>query len=280
MKLYLPLIAGLLLSQALLSQNKEPEIVTNNTIIQLKKAELSSELIKAKIQSSTCNFDLSTGSLINLKKAGVQDEIISYMFQKQNSSSNTLNNLTPENDLIQISQLTQGLYFYDSAMKTYSEIDPSILTNQKTGGFGESLKRSITGLFNSTRRASLSGKEANLKSSALKPIFIFIFDTLSKGFSNSNTYWGNVQSPNEFFLVKLTVVKNSREIVVGKENNIKTDIGIADEIKIPFTVKKIKKGIYEVTTSEILTKGEYCFMFAASSMYAGQTHKVYDFSIN
>ncbi|MBN8675316.1 MAG: hypothetical protein J0L56_14385 [Chitinophagales bacterium] len=242
MKLYLPLIAGLLLSQALLSQNKEPEIVTNNTIIQLKKAELSSELIKAKIQSSTCNFDLSTGSLINLKKAGVQDEIISYMFQKQNSSSNTLNNLTPENDLIQISQLTQGLYFYDSAMKTYSEIDPSILTNQKTGGFGESLKRSITGLFNSTRRASLSGKEANLKSSALKPIFIFIFDTLSKGFSNSNTYWGNVQSPNEFFLVKLTVVKNSREIVVGKENNIKTDIGIADEIKIPFTVKKIKKG--------------------------------------
>jgi uncharacterized protein (UPF0548 family) len=67
--------------------------------------------------------------------------------------------------------------------------------------------------------------------------------------------------------------------VVGKENNIKSDMGIDDDVKLAFTSKKTSKGIYEITPSVPLKTGEYCFMFAASSMAAGQTHKVYDFSI-
>jgi hypothetical protein len=253
------------------------EVLTNQTIIQLHKAGLGKNVIKSKIQSSPCNFDLSTDGLIALKKASIPDEVIAAMLTKS-SVTNTVS-VNQNTDNANVAQLSSGIYYFDSTANKYKECDPSVLTNQKSGGFGESVKRSITGLFNAKQRASLSGKEANLKLNTHTPIFLFVFDTAAGGFSNNNMAWSVAQSPNEFFLIKLSVVKNSREVVVGKENNVKSDVGIDDDIKISFTAKKIKKGMYEVTPAGLLKGGEYCFMFAASSMYAGQTHKVYDFSI-
>lgn len=250
------------------------EVLTNQTIIQLQKAGLGKEVIKAKIQSSVCNFDLSTDGLIALKKAAIADEVINAMLLKASTP-----NPTPAKEEVSAMPLTSGIYYFDTTTNKYIEFDPSVLTNQKSGGLGESVKRSITGLFNAKQRASLSGKEAAMKINSNRPVFLFVFDTTAGGFSNSNTVWSSVQSPNEFFLVRLTVNKNSREVVVGKENNVKSDMGIDDELKVPFTTKKLKKGLYEVTPTTTLQSGEYCFMFAASSMYAGQTHKVYDFSV-
>jgi hypothetical protein len=45
------------------------------------KAGLSSEVIVAKIKSSTCEFDTSSTELANLKKAGVPDAVILVMVQ-------------------------------------------------------------------------------------------------------------------------------------------------------------------------------------------------------
>lgn len=252
------------------------EVVTNQTILQLQKAGLSKEVIKAKIQSSNCNFDLSTDGLIALKKALVPDDIINAMFAKSATLNKPPSIVNAETSNI---PLSSGIYYLDSANNNYIEFDPSVLSNQKSGGFGESLKRSFSTLFNAKLRASISGSQAHTKFNTNKQVFLFVFDSTAGGFSNSNSIWSSVQSPNEFFLVKLTVVKNSREVVVGKQNNIKSDIGIEDELKVAFTVKKIKKAVYEVTPTGTLSTGEYCFMFAASSMYSGQTHKVYDFSI-
>jgi len=249
------------------------EVLTNQTIIQLHKAGLGKDVLKTKIQSATCNFDLSTDGLISLKKAEIPDEIINVMLTKTSTPT------TNPGGIAKPIHLSSGIYYFDSTVSEYIPFDPSILTNQKSGGLGETLKRSVTGLFNSKLRASLSGKHANKQFNNNKPVFLFVFDTTSSGFSNSSTYWSNAQSPNEFFLVKLTVEKKSREVIVGKENNIKSDVGIDDDVKIAFTAKKLSKGVYEVTPSVALKAGEYCFMFAASSMYAGQTHKVYDFSI-
>jgi hypothetical protein len=260
----------LLISLAGFAQNTE--VITNQTIIELHQAGLSKEIIKSKIQSSTCNFDVSTDALVNLKKANVPDEVVNAMISKGSGNAEQ-----EENSVY--SKLSSGIYYFDSSLNTYVGMDPSILTNQKSGGLGQLLRVSVTGLFNSKLRASLSGKEANTKFQDALPSFIFVFDATGSGFSNSSTFMGNVQSPNEFFLVKLKVEKKSREIVVGKENNIKTDIGIDDDAKIPFVSKKLQNGVYQVSPTNNLKKGEYCFMFAASSMYSGQTHKVYDFSI-
>ena len=266
-------ITILLLFCSTIAFSQTAEVLTNQTIIQLQKAGLGKEVLKSKIQGSACNFDLSTDGLISLKKAEVPDEVISTMLTKSNTPATTTAT-TPK-----AIQLSSGIYYVDAATNDYTAIEPSILTNQKSGGLGESLKRSVTGLFNAKLRASLSGKQANTKLATTKPVFLFVFDTVSTGFGNSSSYWSNAQSPNEFFLVKLSVEKKSREVVVGKENNIKSDVGIDDDVKVTFTSKKLSKGVYEITPTNPLKKGEYCFMFAASSMSAGQSHKVYDFSI-
>jgi hypothetical protein len=226
-------ITVLLVLYTTLTFSQTTEVITNQTIIQLQKAGLGKDVLKSKIQSSTCNFDLSTDGLISLKKAEVPDDIISAMLTKNTQPVTNPGTATPS------LHLSSGIYYVDPVTNDYTAFDPSILTNQKSGGLGESLKRSVTGLFNSKLRASLSGKQASTQFNTDKPVFLFVFDTTSSGFSNSNTYWSNAQSPNEFFLVKLTVAKKSREVIVGKENNIKSDVGIDDDVKVAFTSKKL-----------------------------------------
>jgi hypothetical protein len=270
------LITAVSLFFSLLGFSQSSEVVTNRTIIQLHKAGLGVGVLKSKIQSSSCNFDLSTEKLIELNKAGIPDEVITVMMAKGGTPSLPV---SQENLINNAINLSSGIYYFDTTIKKYIEFDPSVLTNRKSGGLGNLLNSTVSGLFNSKERATLSGNEANLKFSTKKPTFIFVFDSTTSGFKNSNTFWGNVQSPNEFFLVKLKAVKKSREVVIGTTNNLNSDVGIEDKSKISFISKKIKKGVYEVTPTSDMEFGEYCFMFAASSMYGGETHKVYDFSL-
>ncbi|MEZ5425853.1 MAG: hypothetical protein R2747_06285 [Pyrinomonadaceae bacterium] len=60
----------------------QTEILRNNEIILLSRAGLSAELIIRKIRDSACEFDTSTEALIDLKKSGVADEVISLMLEK------------------------------------------------------------------------------------------------------------------------------------------------------------------------------------------------------
>ena len=50
------------------------ETMTNDEVITLVQNGLNSSIVVNKIRSSKTNFDLSTDSLIKLKKAGVSDE--------------------------------------------------------------------------------------------------------------------------------------------------------------------------------------------------------------
>lgn len=257
-------------------QHSSLDTITNQTIIQLHKAGLSGTILKSKIESSPTSFDLSVDGLIALKKAGISDEVIQTMLTK--SSQPVSASQTESGPLL---TLESGIYYIDSLTKDYEPLESSILTNQKSGGFGEALKRSlISPLINSKMRASLSGSSANTLLPQKKPTFLFVFDTTVRGgLNNNNTYFSSVQSPNEFFLVKLTVSKNSREVVVGKSNAVSADIGIDDKLKVRFVFTKKSKGVFEVSPELPLSPGEYCFMYAASSLYSGLTHKVYDFSI-
>ena len=45
------------------------EVLTNAKIIDLHKAGFSKEILKSKIQTSTCNFDVSVDGMMKLKKA-------------------------------------------------------------------------------------------------------------------------------------------------------------------------------------------------------------------
>ena len=69
----------LMLSAAVVAQ----ETMTNDEVISLTKAGLSSSIIVGKIKSSATKFDLSTDSLIKLKQAGVSDDIVGAMLESK-----------------------------------------------------------------------------------------------------------------------------------------------------------------------------------------------------
>lgn len=69
----------LLLACSIFAQS---EVLTNAEIIEMAKAGLGAKVILDKIKSSSCDFDGSAKSLIELKKAGVEDEIISEIIEK------------------------------------------------------------------------------------------------------------------------------------------------------------------------------------------------------
>jgi hypothetical protein len=56
--------------------------LTNADIVQMQKAGLSEEIILSKIASSTTNFDTGPQDLIQLRDAGVKNNIINAMVQK------------------------------------------------------------------------------------------------------------------------------------------------------------------------------------------------------
>lgn len=65
----------------------EKEVLTNQHIIKMVKAGLDSTILIAKINDSDANFDLSTDGLIALKQAGVRDEVIQAMMEKQSQQA-------------------------------------------------------------------------------------------------------------------------------------------------------------------------------------------------
>ncbi|MCO5945380.1 hypothetical protein [Mucilaginibacter flavidus] len=278
---YSLLVAFVFIAAGTNSYGQANEIVTNETVLKLQKAGLNKDIIKSKIESSQCNFNLSVDALLALKKAGVADDVVTAMLGKTKSAQQpadpvAVNNSNNSAELA----LESGIYYYNASTSEYVELDPAVLTNSKSGGMGEALKRSVSTLFNSKSKAALSGKEANLRIKDSNPLFVFVFDTDKKGLNDNNHTESNVESPNEFFLVRLQIGKNDREVVVGKSNSVSADFGIDEASKVLFKYKKIKRGIYEVSFSNGIPIGEYCFMYGASTASAqGITHKVFDFGI-
>src|SRR5688572_14255818 len=66
----------------------QPETLTNNDIVSLVKAGLSTSIIVNKIRTSKTDFDLTTDGLIGLKQAGVTDEVVGAMFESKNGKTN------------------------------------------------------------------------------------------------------------------------------------------------------------------------------------------------
>ena len=259
-----------------------PDIIIKNDKTEIKAKVLDIEQNDVKYKKSD-NID---GPAYFIKKAEIM--MISYADgkrwyseneptqQRQNLPTETVPNT--QGGETSLDALEPGIYWYNG--KEYIELDPTNVSNSKSGGFGEVASRAlISGLINAKTRVSIGGNEAAQKINTKSPVFYIVIDVQKKGFNNGTSYLGNVQTPNDFFVVQMKVVKNTREIVTGKHNTVSNDFGIDDKIKMPFKYQKVKKGFYKVELENKLDYGEYCFMFASSSLYGSGSRKVYDFSI-
>ena len=59
-----------------------PEVLNNNSIIQLKTAGFSNSIILSKIAATSCNFNTDVNALIQLKNANVDEAVIEAMIKK------------------------------------------------------------------------------------------------------------------------------------------------------------------------------------------------------
>ena len=78
------LLITLLLALTAFSQ---AEVLNNGTVIEMSKAGLSADIIFKKIGSTQPAFDVSAQGLIELKRSGVDDSIIAYMIERNETAA-------------------------------------------------------------------------------------------------------------------------------------------------------------------------------------------------
>jgi hypothetical protein len=279
----------------LYAQSKD--VITNKTIIDLKKAGISKEILKSFISCANCNFETDATSILKLNKAGVDDEVIIAMTEKMNGTANkqqpqaekttataTATTAKPATSNAVISKLKQeGSGIYYKTQSGITELDPTVYSQTKNSG---AVLRNLSGGFaKSTTKVSLSGGSANAQLDNGKPVFYFVFNSTKDGGINSQAplWFTSATSPNEFMLIKFITGKNKkiRDVVVASGNDYSgTAQGVDENQKKPFKYNKLENGLYEIYFEEALEPGEYCFMYAGSMSASGSANpKVYDFGV-
>lgn len=264
------------------------ETMTNDEVISLTKAGLSSSIIIGKIKTSTTNFDLSTDSLIKLKQSGVGDDIVGAMLEAKSgrplgSTTTSSGAATTEaagdpND--PMSKHTYGIYLYEErdGVRKMTRLDPNVSGQNRTGG---QFTASMTpfGLGKVKTKTNLPGRSAKLQLQSTAPVFYFYLDVSSGGMNTSS---GIPSTPNEFTLVRFNQRSDNREVTIAKSNSWGAKGGLSDEYVVGLKAEDLGNGIFKVTAAGDLKKGEYGFMLMNSgnaNTGAGIGAKFFDFGV-
>ena len=274
------LVASLCLAGALIiSAQPAPEVMTNEEVISLAKAGLSPSIIIAKIRSDRSNFDLSTDSLIKLKQAGVTDDILAAMLEAKSGKSVTAGTAASDpND--PMSKHNYGIFLYEerAGSRKMTQLMPAVSSQNRTGGIFTS---SITyGISKVKIKSNLPGRNAGLQIADTQPVFYFYLDVSSGGL---NTASGIPSNPNEFALVRFNQRDDNREVTIGKSNAFSAKGGLSDEYVVQFIATDLGNGVFKITPSAPLPKGEYGFYLVNSgnsNASAAVGAKFFDFGVN
>lgn len=285
MKLHISAILFLVLACASpgLSQSAQQAAINNQTIIDMVRAKLPSDLIVTRIQTSPANFDLSTDALVKLSQSGVPSEVIKAMMQKSSAASAPQGAVPPAatdpND--PIAPHDPGIYilYSDGRERKMTMLEPTVYSQGKTGGMFASAM--TYGIAKIKLKAVVRDAHANIRISDPSAVFYFYFEEKGAGLSHAS--FGGTSTPNEFTLLKFDVKKNSRETAVMKMNAFGASSGTDDKANIPFTFVKLRPGVYKVTAKAPLAAGEYCFLSAegggALAPGAAQANRLFDFGV-
>ncbi len=259
------------------SQQPTEEVLTNDIIIQLSKAGLDKDVIKSKINTTKCNFTTSTLDLLNLSKNKVPNDVITLMIKKENNTKT--NPATVPIDVSKFNDLKYGIYILDTGTNKYVELNPSVVLDKTSLDFEHKVKNGFSSIFNSKDYISINGLESPQKFYSYRPSFIFVFDTSSTAATTGNAGWENLHSPNDFFLLKMYTTKKNREFTLGKTSKVGTEVALDDKMKISFSTRKLRNGVYAVYPTDPILKGEYTFLFVSAFKFIGSNRKLYDFSV-
>ncbi|HEY0460145.1 MAG TPA: hypothetical protein VGC97_13490 [Pyrinomonadaceae bacterium] len=264
----------------------QEEKLTNNDVVSLVKAGLSTTIIVNKIRSSKTDFDLSTDGLIALKQAGVTDEVVGAMFEaKTGKTVAAVSNVTSEgaraagdpND--PNAPHDYGIYMFEDngGARKMTQLAPTVSAQNRTGGLFTS---SMTyGISKVKIKANLPGPASKLQLKQARPVFYFYLDAKSGGLNTSS---GIPSTPNEFALIRFNVRSDNREVTIGKMNAFGGKGGLSDEYVVAFDTEDLGGGVFKITPKGDLKNGEYGFYLinsGNSNASSAVGSKFFDFGI-
>lgn len=297
---FLLLFVVLFTSSILFSQGYK-DTLTNKSIIELRKNNLGVDIIKMKITKSFCAFDLSVDGLIQLKKNGISDEIITSMLTYQTGGENSANivnsnqgnrfasNQTSSNssndsktsEKNNLKSTRPGIYYCIGSAPELIQLETSVFSRTKSGS---GLATGYTqGIAKKKEKSLLNGSSSSFQIEEKSPVFRFYFGEGRDDFATSaNFAWfSSASNPNEFLLIRFDVKNGTREIITGSSNLYSgSSTGVDNSNRVAFKFQKIEEGVYKIFFDKPLPKGEYCFMYAGgTNASTAIINKVYDFSI-
>lgn len=277
-----------------LADSPNSQSLNNAGVVALVAAGLDEEVVVAKIQASTVQFDTSTAALVALQKQEVPSAVLVAMIEASAAQSVTTTLFGTGDSPDPAVPHPSGVYLLDSAQAPgrMTAIDATTSNQARTGGrFGYMV---TGGLITMKIKTVVPQLHARTAAANGHPVFYFYFDLASRSLSNvdsgeTSALWatGAVVSPSEFSLVRFDARDGHREVKVGRVSLFQARAGVMDEDRIPFHYDLVRPGVYKVAPDAELTAGEYGFVYSAAMGGGGtglagagaMTAKVFDFSV-
>lgn len=268
---------GLAAASLALAAPAHAEPLTVEKVLELNALQVGDDVIVAKIQGDGAEFDLSTDSIIDLRKKGLSSAVVAAMLKTKGGRKVSLDSPDP------MVPHAPGLYVLERQGETakMGKMNFTVSSQAKTGGI---LGYAFTGgIASMSVKVAIQNETSPVKTTR-DPRFYFFFESAAQdGASNTWASGANtfVNSPAEFTLVQLMPKKGRREARVGSMNIAGAKSGVMDKDRLAFRANEVRSGVYEVTSAEPLSPGEYGFIFSLSGAGTGGalTARIFDFTV-
>jgi hypothetical protein len=233
------------------------EVLTNDSLVALKKAGLSDSIIISKIRSSQTKFDTSTKGLIGLKNAGISDQVIEAVVNAGSGATAPPAAAAPAPPAAAAAPAAARESILLLVGGKYVELAPSNAALE----FSNSM-------FDSKSELVLQGRKAKYRIADKKPVFY--------------STW----SANDAPLVRLKPGSDhdDRNLKISSGSfapfggSVKYGVRSEDKVDME-AAEKDARGLYKLTPKEPLKPGEYGFVLNYG-MATGASGRVYDFGVD
>lgn len=231
------------------------EVLTNDSIVTMKKAGLSDGVILASIRSSSTKFDVTTGALVKLKQAGVSDTVIEAMVARSGPPTVSPPSPAPTPNIPGVGEPRSGSVYHVRGDK-YVELEPALSSIERSFAFWSSKSEMV-----------LKGRKAHYRISEPTPTFVMSV------------------APTEIPMVRLKPGDNhdDRNLKISKGDFMpfggSQSFGVRTEDMIDVSSEKDPRGFYRIRPRQPLPRGEYGFVHVVG-MAAQAVGRVFDFGVD
>ena len=237
------------------------EVLTNDTVMAMKKAGLSDGVILAKIRSSQSKFDVGTQSLVTLKQAGLSDQIIEAMV----GHAGPAGAVSAPPGVAAVDPRARGVLGLPQGRDAvfhvrgdqYIELSAAVASLETNHAF-----------FSSDSQIVLKSRKASYRITERQPVFFSVWPA------------------NEVPLVRLKPGDDhdDRNLKVGSGSfmpfggTVKMGVRTKDTIEVD--AEKDPRGFYRIKPRTPLEPGEYGFILTHGLAAGGTGGKIYDFGLD